>query len=114
LRQKDTDMTYGPFGLGTTRHELAMARHFLVKTTANGPLQVECAIVSINKAVRAMPNLGRIDELNDDQMLALRTLINHMAETGEDPSECLNIQIFRKYLDARCQLEDAAVDGGEA
>ena len=99
-------MTYGPFGLGTTRHELAMARHFLKMPTANGTAQIECALDSLNKAVKAMPNLGFIDELNDDQMLAVRTLIEHMAETGEDPSECLNTQVFRKYVTTRCQLED--------
>ena len=103
-----------PLGLGTTRHEMAMARHFLTKITDQGPLQVECAIDSINTAVNALPDLGDIDNLDQDQMLALRTLINHMADTGQDPSECLNIQVFRKYMDTRCQLEDAASDGGEA
>ena len=101
-------------GLGTTRHEMAMARHFLVETTANGLLQMDCAIDSINKAVNALPDLGDIDKLNDDQVLAIVTLINHMADTGQDPSECLNVQVFRKYMDTRCQLEDAATDGGEA
>ena len=101
-------------GLGTTRHEMAMARHFLVETTANGSLQMDCAVDSINKAVNALPDLGDIDKLNDDQMLAIVTLINHMADTGQDAEHCLTIRMYRVYMEARCALEDAAANGGEA
>ena len=50
-----------PLGLGTTRHELAMARHFLTPITANGQMQMDCAVDSINKAVDALPDLGYYD-----------------------------------------------------
>ena len=99
-----------PLGLGTPRHEMAMARHFLTKITDEGPLQVECAIDSINTAVNALPDLGDIDKLNDDQMLAIVTLINHMADTGQDAEHCLTIRMYHEYMKVRCALEDAAID----
>lgn len=94
-------------GLGTTRHELLMARNFLTKITDEGPIQIECAIDSIFKAQNALPDLGRIDELNDDQMLAIVTLINHMAETGQDAEDCLTVRMYREYMKAHCAVEDA-------
>ena len=103
-----------PLGLGTTRQELAMARQFLVDTHYNGSLQMDCAIVSINKAANAMPALGDIDKLDSDQILAIVTLINHMADTGEDAEHCLTMRMYRVYMEARCALEDAAANGGEA
>ena len=47
-------------------------------------------------------------------MLAIVTLINHMADTGEDAEHCLTIRMYRVYMEARCALEDAAANGGEA
>ena len=99
-----------PLGLGTPRHEMAMARHFLTKITDEGPIQIDCAIDAIIAAQNALPDLGDIDKLNDDQMLAIVTLINHMADTGEDAEHCLTLRMHRVYMEARCALEDAAID----
>ena len=92
--QQDDHHTYG---LGTARHELAMARHFLTPITANGDLQIEFAKDCINKAVNALPDLCHIDELNESQMSVLRIVIEMMAD-GSEASGILNTEAFKKFI----------------
>ena len=99
----DEHLTYG---LGTTRHEMAMARHFLTKITAEGPLQIDCAVDSINKAVAALPDLCYIDELDEGQMAVLRIVIEMMAD-GNEASSILNVEAFTKFIQLQIQKEGA-------
>ena len=99
----DEHLTYG---LGTTRHEMAMARHFLTKITDEGSLQIDCAVDSINKAVEALPDLCYIDELNEGQMAVLQIVIGMMAD-GSEASSILNVEAFRKFIQLQIQKEGA-------
>ena len=99
----DEHLTYG---LGTTRHEMAMARHFLTKITDEGSLQIDCAIDSINKAVATLPDLCYIDELNEGQMAVLRIVIEMMAD-GNEASGILNVEAFQKFCKVWVAREQA-------
>lgn len=94
-----------PLGLGTTRHELAMARHFLTPITANGQMQMDCAVDSINKAVDALPDLGYYDSLSDTQKIAVGFLIDHMATTKQDASQCLSKELFGQLMVQVCKMK---------
>lgn len=80
------------------QYELAHARGFLRSANADSKLQVKCAAVCVDKAIMAMPELGNYDKLSDTQQRAVQFLIEHMAETKADASQCFTPEVFSRFI----------------
>ena len=99
-------MKHTDYGLGETRHHLAMSIHSMVaalnskQREDNRTTQSSLALMWAKKAQKSLPLLPSFDRLTYQQRLALRAVIQVLAE-GSSIEEAITKNAFKRYLRMR-------------